>query len=55
MQLNVAVIDDNQTDTKYVSGLVNLWAEFPNASWFSLPNRRIAEDKGISPKKLKCS
>lgn len=27
MQLNVAVIDDNQTDTKYVSGLVNLWAQ----------------------------
>ena len=27
MQLNIAVIDDNQTDTKYVSGLVNLWAE----------------------------
>ena len=27
MQLNVAVIDDNQTDIKYVSGLVSLWAE----------------------------
>lgn len=27
MQLSVAVIDDNQTDIKYVSGLVSLWAE----------------------------
>ena len=27
MQLHVAVIDDNQTDTKYVSGLVKLWSE----------------------------
>ena len=27
MQLHIAVIDDNQIDTKYVSGLVSLWAE----------------------------
>ena len=30
MQLHIAVIDDNQTDIKYVSGLVTLWAEAAN-------------------------